>query len=158
VGFAHWSPTGRTILVGATSDKGFGIVRYQSSVAFSAKASDWGRGQFVTPRSPTGGVLEAAISPDGKQLAAIANLDGGPPLLYLGKADDLKLEKAKKLEVQACKVGWLDSRWLAAVKLGATCGQDTGEIVRLSVDDPSQPTTITTDGDNPTFQPLAPGG
>jgi beta-lactam-binding protein with PASTA domain len=158
VGTPHWSPSGQTILVSAVSDKGNGIVRYHSDVPFSTKKSDWGRGVVVTPRSPAGGVIEEAVSPDGKRLAAIANIDSAAPVVYLTTPDDLKLEKATKLEIQACKVAWIDSRWLAAVKLGADCGQDTGEIVRLSVDTPAEATTITADGDNPTFQPLTAGG
>ena len=99
-----------------------------------------------------------AISPDGKRLAATANLDGGAPVVYLSKADDLGLEDADKLELQACKVAWIDARYLAAVKLGDDCAQDVGEIVRLTVDDPSETTTITSEGDNPTFEPLDAGG
>jgi beta-lactam-binding protein with PASTA domain len=155
---SHWSPSGKTILVSAKTPTGNAIVRYHSPVPFSTKKSDWGKGVFVTPRSPAGGIIEEAVSPDGKRLAAIANLDGPAPLVYLSTPGDLKLEKATKLEVQACKLAWMDSRWLAAVKLGQDCGQDTGEIVRLSVDKPTEVTTITTDGDNPTFQPLTAGG
>jgi len=155
---SHWSPNGKTILVSAVSGKENAIVRYHSDVPFSTRKSDWGKGVFVTPRSPEGGVIETAVSPDGKRLVAIANLDSTAPVIYLTTPDDLTLEKAEKLQVQACKVTWIDSRWFAAVKLGAACGQDTGEIVRLSVDEPTEATTITTDGDNPTFQPLTAGG
>ena len=154
----HWSPDGKTLLVSAVTAEGNAIARYRSEVPFSTQKSDWGRATFVTPRSKEGGVIEAAISPDGKRLAAIANLDGDTPLVYLTTPDDLKLEQATKLDLPACKLGWIDSRWLAAVKLGQDCGQDTGEIVRVSVDKPDQVTTITPDGDNPTFQPLTAGG
>jgi beta-lactam-binding protein with PASTA domain len=158
VTFAQWSHDGRTILVGTVSPKGFGVVRYHSKVPFSTQKRDWGRGVVVTPRTPASGVRDEAISPDGKQLAAIANLDGGAFVLYLGKPGDLKLEKAARLEVQGCKVLWLDSRWLAVVQLGSACEQDTGPIVRLAADKPTEITPITTDGDNPTFRPFSAGG
>jgi beta-lactam-binding protein with PASTA domain len=157
--FAQWSPGGTSILVPAVSAKGVGIVRYTSEVPFSAKASDWGKGAFVTAPAPDRFVQDMAISPDGKRVAAAANIDGGAFVLYLTKPDDLSLKNATKLDVPACKVVWLDSRTLAVVKLGSDCKQETGEIVRLSVDKPTDPpTTITTDGDNPTFKPLAAGG
>jgi beta-lactam-binding protein with PASTA domain len=158
-GFAQWAPDGRSILVPALSDKGTGIVRYTSKVPFSAKSADWGKGAFVTARTPDRFVRDMAISPDGKQVAAAANIDGGAFVLYLTKPGDLGLKKATKLDVPACKVIWLDSRTLAVVKLGSSCGDRTGEIVRLSVDKPTDPpVTITPDGDNPTFRPLAAEG
>jgi dipeptidyl aminopeptidase/acylaminoacyl peptidase len=158
IGFAHWSPDGKTILAGATSTKGPGIVRYTSKRAFSARASDWGKGEFVTRRAPGKGVIDAAISPDGKRLAAIANIDTPVPQLYLTTPDDLRLEKAKPVQVSACKVMWLDSRFLALVKLGETCAQEIGEIVRIDVDDPAKTSPLATAGDDPTFEPLSAGG
>jgi beta-lactam-binding protein with PASTA domain len=157
IGFAHWSPDGRTILAFATSAKGFGIVQYTSKRAFSGRKADWGKGEFVTPRSGGKGVFDVALSPDGKRLAAIANVDSPTPQLYLTTPDDISLHKAKPLPIGACKVVWLDSRILALVKLG-DCTQAIGEIVRVSVDDPTRTTQITAAGDNPTFQPLSAGG
>ena len=158
VGFAHWSPDGRTILVAAQSDKGFGIVRYTSERPFAALKTDWGKGEFVTPRSPDKGVLDAAISPDGKRLAAIANLDSPVPQLYLTTPDDIELKKTKPLQIGACKVTWLDSVNLALVKLGDTCNQAVGEIVRITVDDPTTTVSLAAAGDNPSFKPLSAGG
>jgi beta-lactam-binding protein with PASTA domain len=158
IGFAHWSPSGRRILAFATSAKGFGIVQYTSRRAFSARASDWGKGRFVTPRSPGRGVFDAAISPDGKRLASVANIGTSVPQLYLTTPDDIRLQKAKPLPVGACKVMWLDSRVLALVKLGDDCTEPVGEIVRITVDDPTTTTSLATAGDNPTFQPLSAGG
>lgn len=159
VGFAHWAPDGRTILVyGDSGDKGSGIVRYRSKVAFSPRKADWGKGTFVTPRGKTGAVTDMAFSPDGKQLAAIANFDTGDPRLYVTTPDDLNLEKAKPTDVQACKVGWIDSRWLVLTKLGPACDQAVGEIVRVPVDDLSAPVPLAPEGDNPAFAPLSLGG
>ncbi|MGH2943005.1 MAG: PASTA domain-containing protein, partial [Solirubrobacteraceae bacterium] len=155
-GLARWSPDGRTILVAASQPDGrFGIVQYTSERPFSARKSDWGKGGFVTSRAAGRGVLDAALSPDGKRLAAIANLDTAVPQLYLTTPDDIRLRKTQPLPLPACKVQWIDSRNLALVKLGDDCRQPDGEIVRITVDDPSKTTTVAAAGDNPTFQPLA---
>jgi beta-lactam-binding protein with PASTA domain len=158
VGFAHWLPDGKTILAFATSAKGFGIVQYTSERAFSTSKADWGKGKFVTGREGVKGVWDLALSPDGKRLAAIANFDTPAPQLYLTTPDDIQLQKTKPLPVGACKLVWLDSRNLALVKLGDTCTQPVGEIVRITVDDPTKATPLATAGDNPTFEPLSVGG
>jgi beta-lactam-binding protein with PASTA domain len=158
VGFAHWSPDGRTILVAAQSDKGFGIVRYTSERPFAALKADWGKGEFVTPRSPDKGVLDVAFSPDGKRLAAVANIDTPVPQLYLTTPDDVELQQSKPLQIGACKVAWLDSQNLALVKLGDACDQAVGEIVRVTVDDPTTTVSLAPAGDNPSFRPLSAGG
>lgn len=158
VAFAHWAPGGRTMLVAATSDKGSGIVRYRSKVPFSPRKADWGKGTFVTERSKAGAAIDAAYSPDGKRLAIIASFDTGDPRLYVTKPDDLRLEKAKPTNVQACKVSWIDSRWLVLTKLGPRCDQGIGEIVRVPFDDLSAPVPLAPEGDNPSFAPLSLGG
>lgn len=157
IGFAHWLPDGKTILAPAASTKGFGIVQYTSKRAFSTQKADWGKGEFVTGRDGNKGVLDVALSPDGKRLAAIANFDTPAPQLYLTTPDDIQLQKTKPLQVPACKVAWLDSQILAVVKLGGTCNQPVGEIVRIKVDDPSKSTPLAAAGDNPTFEPLSAG-
>jgi beta-lactam-binding protein with PASTA domain len=158
VGMARWSPDGGTILVGAFSDKGSGIVRYTSKVPFSPRKADWGKGEFVTQRSKTSGVFDAVFSPDGKHLAAIANFDTGDPRLYVTAPDDVELKKAKPTAIQACKVGWIDSRWLYLTKLGPECKQGVGEIVRVPFDDLAAPVPLVPEGDNPAFAPLSLGG
>jgi beta-lactam-binding protein with PASTA domain len=158
VAFAHWSPNGKTILVPAVRpDHSFGIVRYRSKRAFSAQKGDWGNGTFVTPLSPGKGVFDVAVSPDGKQLAAIANIATPTPELYLTTPDDLELRKAKPL-IAGCKVVWIDSHILALVKLGDTCDQNLGEIVSVNVADPTKTSPLAPLGDNPAFEPLSTGG
>jgi dipeptidyl aminopeptidase/acylaminoacyl peptidase len=157
-GFAHWSPDGRTILVpGVRTDGSFGIVRYRSKRAFSARKADWGKGTLVTPLSPGKGVRDAAISPDGKHLAAIANIATPTPELYVTTPDDLELRKTKPL-IAACKVMWIDSHILALVKFGDDCSQDVGEIVSVDVADPTKTSPLAAVGDNPAFEPLSAGG
>jgi hypothetical protein len=158
IGFAHWLPDGKTILALATNAKGSGIVQYTSKRAFSTQKADWGKGEFVTARDDDKGVFDLALSPDGKRLAAVANFDTPAFQLYLTTPDDIQLQKTKPLQVPACKVVWLDSQILALVKLGDSCGQAVGEIVRINVKDPTKPTTLATAGDNPTFEPLSAAG
>jgi beta-lactam-binding protein with PASTA domain len=160
VGQAQWAPDGTSILVPATGPNGFGIVRYKSSVPFSPRAGDWGTGTFITPRDAAGGtgVIDEAISPDGKHVAAIANLDTPEFRLYLTVPGDLRLTKAKPLPIQACKVAWrADSQELVIVQSGAACDEPTGQLSRVSVDKPTTAVALSADGDNPAFQPLVLG-
>jgi beta-lactam-binding protein with PASTA domain len=160
VGFAHWSPNGKQILVPALQPDGrFGIVQYTSDRPFAALKSDWSGGGFVTTRAAGKGVLDAAISPDGKRLAAISNLDTAVPQLYLTTPDDIRLRRTKALPFAACKVQWIDSEKLALVKVGNQCrADDGGELVRIDVNDLTKATPIAAPGDNPAFQPLAAAG
>jgi len=157
IAFAHWSPGGKQILAFAVQSDGkrFGIVQYTSKRPFSALKSDWRGGGFVTPRGEGKGVWDAAISPDGKRLAAVSNLDTGVPQLYLTTPDDISLRKTKALPIPACKVQWIDSENLAFVKLGNDCLQNDGEIVRINVNDLTKTIPVGAPGDNPAFQPLA---
>jgi len=159
VGFAHWSPSGKQILAFAVQSDGkrFGIVQYTSKRPFSARKTDWRGGGFVTTRGDGKGVRDAAISPDGKRLAAISNLDTAVPRLYLTTPDDIRLRKTKPLSIPACKVQWIDSENLALVKFGSGCQPDAGEIVRIDVKD-LKTSPIAAPGDNPAFQPLADAG
>jgi len=157
VGQAQWAPDGKSILVPAVGANGFGIVLYKSQVPFSPRAGDWGTGTFITPRDAAGGtgVIDEAISPDGKHVAAVANLDTPEFRLYLTVPGDLRLTKAKPLPVQACKVAWrADSQELVIVQAGAQCDEPTGQLSRVSVDKPTEAVALSADGDNPAFQPL----
>jgi beta-lactam-binding protein with PASTA domain len=160
IGFAHWSPSGKQILAFAVQSdrKRFGIVQYRSKRPFSALKSDWRGGGFVTPRGEGKGVWDAAISPDGKRLAAVSDLDTAVPQLYLTTPDDIRLRRTKALPIPACKVQWIDSENLALVKLGNDCLQDDGEIVRINVKDLTKTSPVGAPGDNPSFQPLAAAG
>ena len=48
------------------------MVRWKTKKPFSANPDDWSKGKLVTDTSKPGeGVLDAAISPDGKQMAVV---------------------------------------------------------------------------------------
>jgi WD40 repeat protein len=156
----HWSADGKTILAFGVLNNGslgtFGMVRYRSSKPFSADPGDWGKGRFVTDVStPNHGVIDAALSPDGKTLALVSNLGQSFFRLYLAKPNDFQMAKAKSTKVPACKVTWrTDSKELVVVQADDACSQDVGSIARLPLDDPQSQTELAPRGDNPSFQPL----
>jgi hypothetical protein len=156
----HWSEDGKTILAFSVLNNGtlgtFGMVRWRSRKPFSPDPADWGHGRFITDVSTVNhGVIDAAVSPDGKHLALVSNLGGSFFQLYLAKPTDFLMAKAKPTRVAACKVTWrADSLELAVVQADETCQQDVGSIARLPVANPQQQTELAPRGDNPTYQPL----
>jgi Tol biopolymer transport system component len=156
----HWSSDGKSILAFGVLNNGtlgtFGMVRWTSKKPFSPDPADWGKGRFVTDVSTTNrGVIDAALSPDGKQLALVSNLGQSFFSLYLSKPTDFQMAKARATKVPACKVTWrTDSLELAIVQADDICSQQVGSIKRLAVADPSSQTELAARGDNPTFQPL----
>ncbi len=152
----RWAPDGKSVYTLGSAPTKFGMVRYKSKKAFSPERKDWGKGKFVTDTSePTKGVIDFAISPDGKQMVAVANFDSPTYQLYLGKPKDLPLTDAKPLGVTACKATWRsDSKEVAVVQADELCKQSNGQIARLPVADPGRQQRIGFIGDNPAFQPL----
>jgi beta-lactam-binding protein with PASTA domain len=156
----RWAPDGKSIYaLGAKAGNLFGIVRYSSKKAFSPDAKDWGKGKFVTDISTPGkGVIDFSISPNGKQMAAVANFDTDAFQLYLGKPKDFLLTEAKPQNVRACKVAWRsDGVDLVVVVADELCGEPNGTIVRMPVGQPTKQRSLGFSGDNPVFQPLSLG-
>jgi beta-lactam-binding protein with PASTA domain len=153
----HWAPGGKAVFVfGAKGQTGqFGMVRYRSKKAFSPDAGDWGKGRFVTDISQTNkGVLDLAISPDGKRMALVADTETPTPQLYLVKPDAFLLTNAKPLQVRGCKVAWRADSQEVVVVQGVTCEEATGQLVRVPIDDPTNVVALNANGDNPSYQPL----
>ena len=100
----HWAPNGRTILAFAGKNDGsgtFGIVRWRikkDKPAFSANAADWTKGRFVSDIStPHKGMIDAALSPDGKRLAMVSNQGSSIFRLWIGDdPTDFLLSSAKQ--------------------------------------------------------------
>ena len=121
----------------------FGIVRYTSKKPFSPDAKDWGKGKFVTDISQPGkGVIDFAISPDGKRMAAVANFDTDAFQLYLGKPKDFLLTEAKPQGVRACKVAWRsDGLEIVVVQADESCREANGQLARMPVKSPARPSS-----------------
>jgi beta-lactam-binding protein with PASTA domain len=154
----RWSPDGKSVFALGVKKLGtFGIVRYTTKKPFSPDAKDWGKGKFITDiETPQKGVIDFAISPDGKRMAAVANFEGDVFQLFLGKPKDVALTDAKAVGVRACKVAWRsDNKELVVVQADEVCSEPNGQLVRMPVDNPREQQQLGLSGDNPVFQPLA---
>lgn len=156
-----WSPDGRQILVPGVTPQGvFGLVLYQSDQPFASSAASWGKGTMVTDTSKAGrGMLDAAFSADGKQLAMIGNTDNsqGRFHVFVSKPDDFKPKKKAGLPVQACDVSWRpDGKELLITAFQQNCPSSPAEYVieRVSPADPSHPTVLVQHGRDPAWQPV----
>jgi hypothetical protein len=108
------------------------------------------------------GAVDAAISPDGKQLAVAANFGADFFRLYLTKPGDFALSAARATPIRACKIAWRgDSKELVVQASGGGCNDDgstdTGQLTGVSLPN-LRSTPLAVNGDNPAFQPLTLGG
>jgi len=160
----HWAPDGRSILGLGVKEAGtFGIVRWKvkdPKKAFSSDASDWTKGHFVTDLPGNNkGVLDAAISPDGKRLALVSNIGTPDFRLVMADAGDFKLKKAVKTKQRACKVAWRsDSKALLLVQGAADCQEKASPLVRVDANATANGKALNASGTDPSFQPLTVGG
>jgi len=156
----HWAPDGKSIMAFGVRQLGeFGIFRWKSKKPFSTDPKDWGKGKLESDTSKSNeGMLDAAISPDGKRGAFVSNQGGGPFQLYLGKPTDFLLTSAKATNVRACKVAWRsDGEALVVVQADEDCQESVGSLVRLPFKNPTEQNEVGFNGDNPVFQPLTLG-
>jgi beta-lactam-binding protein with PASTA domain len=151
----HWAPNGKSIFGTGVDTDHFVVVQWKSGSPFSTDPADWSKGEIVNDSA-----REAALSPDGKQLAVIARRGTGPYELYLTKPGNVALDNAKSTSVPACKLAWQpDSLALVLVQADAECNNEAvGTLVHSPVDDPKRLDQLKANGDNPAFLPLAPGG
>jgi beta-lactam-binding protein with PASTA domain len=160
IGGIHWAPDGKQIFAGGVSNRTpgeFGLVRWRSKKPFSPDPADWGKGKIVSDRSkPNEGVVEAALSPDGKRLAVVAKTGNRPFELYLTKPNDFFLTEARETGVRACKVNWRpDGRELIVVQKDENCFEAVGSLVRVDARNPTASLDqVSARGDNAVFQPL----
>jgi beta-lactam-binding protein with PASTA domain len=157
----NWAPDGKSILAWGFKDgtREFGMVQWKTKTPFSSDPDDYSKGEIVTDTStPGAGVLDAAISPDGKRMAVASLGSNGRADLLMAKRGDFPLAEAKPLGVTACKVIWRpDGEELVVVQADECIGAATGDLVRLSPDDPTDQTQLKRGGDNPAYQPLSVG-
>ena len=154
----NWAPDGKSILAFGFKEgtRQFGMVQWTTKKPFSSDPGDWSKGEIVTPTTTPGeGVLDAAISPDGEQMA-VANLGAnGRAELLLVKRGDFLLAKPQELKARACKVIWRPDGQELLVVRSDDCGAVTGDLVRVPIDDPSRQVLLKVGADNPVFQPLS---
>jgi hypothetical protein len=162
----HWAPDGRSILAfgikGGAQSGQFGMVRWKvrnGKPAFSPNTADWTGGHFVTDVGTTNkGVIDAAISPDGKQLALISNQGASFFRLWLAKPGDFLLTKAKPEPVRGCKATWRgDSQELIVQQGDATCDPGPGALIRVPANDVRKQEALSVVGDDPAYQPFVLG-
>ena len=133
------------------------MVQWNTRTPFSSNPDDWSKGEIVTGTSKPGeGVLDAAISPDGKRMAVVSLGANGRAELFMTKRGDFPLADAEPLRVRACKVIWRpDGEEMVVVQADDCIRAATGDLVRLPVDNPSDQQQLKLGGDNPVYQPLA---
>ena len=155
-------PTDQRVLRGL--DAFFGIVRWKVKTgkpAFSADPADWSKAKFLTDIDTSGkGVIDAEVSPNGKQLALVSNLGSSFYRLWLADdPEDFALSSAKPTAVRACKVTWRgDSKDLLIVSADAICREDVASVVRVNPASVRDQKELNPTGDDPSFQPLTIGG
>jgi beta-lactam-binding protein with PASTA domain len=164
----HWGADGRSILALGVKNPGgqgiFGIVRWKVKTgkpAFSADPADWSKGRFLTDiDNPGKGVLDAEVSPDGKRLALVSNLNSASYRLWLADdPNDFTLSSAKQTAVRACKVTWRgDSKELLVVQGDEACEEEVAVITRVPANDVRNQKELNPSGDDPAYQPLTIGG
>jgi hypothetical protein len=162
----NWAPDGKSILVfGSKVDAtgqptgAFGMMRFTSGKKpFSFDIKDWHRPtKFLSDVSTTDkGMLDAAISPDGKQMAVVANFNQPKQMrILIAKRNDFLLQDAKDLKVKACKAIWLPDQTEVLVVQADDCNTaTTGDLVRINLKNPDQQQQLRLAGDNPSYQPL----
>jgi beta-lactam-binding protein with PASTA domain len=160
-----WAPDGRAILVVAVDPKDPNqteLLEYTSTTPFSTRPGDWVSQGLVTDamhgKRPGEGLLYAAWSPAGNQVAVAANWGAGNLSffhVFLIPASQDKLGRATSVvpQIRACEVAWRpDSRELAVTQAD-DCSKGLGSIVRV---DPAKPTVQTPlrplGAENPTWQ------
>jgi beta-lactam-binding protein with PASTA domain len=159
----HWSDDGKEILASGfrVAQPGeFGIVQWTTKKPFSTNPDDWSAGRMRTDTSRPGqGVLDAAVSPNGKRMAVARIGKSGRPELVMAKRGDFALADAQRLKVAACKVIWRpDGERLVVVQSDDCFGAATGELLQFPADDPQSLRSLNLAGDNPVFQPLSTAG
>jgi hypothetical protein len=163
-GQVSWAPGGQTILVLGVQHSNshtFGLLAFNSNVAFSAHASDWGHGSLQTNASTPGqGVVAGAFSPSGKKMALVSNIGSGNFFLFIVPAGNFNPTASQQLPVPACQVAWRpDSQAVAVMQPSGGCSATAlGTIAAVNLTDPRRPTNLATLGAHPAWQPVATGG
>jgi hypothetical protein len=153
-----WSPRGTEILVPASGDDGFGLLRASTARSFSPASRDWSVGRTLVTRTRKGrGVRAVAYGPDAKRLAVVSNLDTRAYRVALVKPKELNrnLKSADYLSVRGCDVAWRpDGAELAVIQAGGGCRHRVGRLIRVRTADPWKRRTIASSARHPSWEPI----
>jgi beta-lactam-binding protein with PASTA domain len=147
-----WSPDGRAILVIAnpvSTPNQIDVGEYTTARPFSSSPSDWvWQGLITDKMHPSTGhndVIYAAFSPDGTQVALVANWTNNQVFsVYLAPWASGQLGTPKQISptVRACEVAWRsDGGELVVTQADNGCTNAQGALVRV---DPASAGTTTT--------------
>jgi beta-lactam-binding protein with PASTA domain len=159
-----WSHDGRVILAvaRAPAETQSELLEYTSPKPSSARSADWSDHGYATDglhdQKPNEGVVSAAFSPDGTQLAFTANW--GQDFVYLNIAPfkDGVIGKPKPFpDVRACELAWrADGLELVFAQHGAFCGDQIPQLVRVDPKKPSDQIALRSGG-SPAWSPVVLG-
>lgn len=164
-GQVDWAPNGRQVLVLGSQNGGanFGILSFTSRVPFSTDATAWHGALKSNDATPSRGVFAAAISPDGKHMALVANVGSANAnvfSLYIVRAGDFTPTRSAQRLSPACQVAWRpDGLELAVMQPAAGCGPyASGSIIAFNPSSPRALTQVATNAAHPVWQPVKQGG
>ena len=101
-------------------------------------------------------MLDAEVSPDGKQLAMVSNQGSSSFRLWLADdPEDFRCPAPSRPPMRACKVTWRgDSKEVLVVQGDADCEEDVAVLARVPIDDVRNQKELNASGDDPSYQPL----
>ena len=163
-GQVDWAPNGRQVLVLGSQNGGanFGILSFTSRVPFSADAAAWHGALKSNDATQFRGVFAAAISPNGKQMALVANVGSANAnvfSLYIVPAGDFTPTRSAQRLSPACQVAWRpDGLELAVMQAAGACNPSaSGSIIAFDPSSPRAVTEVATNAAHPVWQPVKQG-
>ena len=157
-GRISWRPDGRAALVpGHRADNPaiFGVRIYETARANATSPELW-RGATATNVKTAGkGVLTAAYSTTGEQVAAVSNLKTDRFEVYIGDTGDLELEDAKSSDVAGCDVAWGPGGEVAVMQANAACSVSSGTVKRFPSDKPTEIKRVAGSGSAPVYKKVS---
>jgi beta-lactam-binding protein with PASTA domain len=163
-----WSPDGRAILVIAHDPKSpnqIELGEYTTARPFSSSPSDWVWQGLITDKmhgsKGTDAVLYAAFSPDGTQVALVANWTNNQVFrLYTASWSNGQLGTPKPVTptVRACELTWrADGGEVIVTQADNACTSALGSLARLDLGSSATVTQLRASGaQNPSWQYLTP--
>ena len=163
-----WSPDGRAILVVAKDPKDSNQIElgeYTTARPFSSSPSDWVWQGLITDKmhgtKGSDAVIYAAFSPDGTQVALVANWTNNQVFrLYTAPWSNGQLGTPKPVTptVRACEVTWrADGGEVIVTQADNACSNALGALARLSLTSAATVTQLRASGaQNPSWQYVTP--